>query len=285
MKYRHAYHAGNFADVHKHVALLALLESLQRKDKGYFFLDTHAGRGHYSLSSGAARASGESQQGIEALVAAARQRELPPELTRFLELVSRWRSAHGPHDYPGSALIAAAALRAQDRGEAIEIQPEEFEALRRALGRDGPVEAAHGDGYERIRPALPPRERRGLVLIDPPYEDTRGEFRAAGQALTEALTRFETGLVLLWYPIKDARDTDRWMQELARHVTRPLLAAELWVHARDSRVGLNGSGLLVANPPYQFAQRCNVWQPALLEALGSGPSGGSRVATLVSEKG
>lgn len=285
MKYRHAFHAGNFADVHKHVALLALLRALQRKEKGFFFLDTHAGRGRYALASGDARASGEAQAGAVALLAALRSGpEAAPELLDYATVIGEWRrGADARHDYPGSALIAAQVLRAQDRGAAVEIQPGEFEALRKALGRGARVAAEHGDGYQRLRALLPPSERRGLVLIDPPYEDTRGDFRAAAAAVGDALERFETCVIALWYPLKDARDTDRWLEALARQVARPTIAAELWLHPPDSRAGLNGSGLVIVNPPFQFADRCDAWQAELRRALDPGGAGGSRLVSLVGE--
>ncbi|MBV6416881.1 MAG: Ribosomal RNA large subunit methyltransferase J [Steroidobacteraceae bacterium] len=286
MKYRHAFHAGNFADVHKHVALLALLRALQRKDKGIFFLDTHAGRGRYALDSGDARTSGEAQRGVVVLLAMLREAraELAPELHDYATVIEAWRRrADARHDYPGSAVIAAEVLRPQDRGVAVEIQPGEFEALRKTLGRDARVTAEHGDGWQRLRALLPPAERRGLVVIDPPYEDTAGDFRAAEEAVRGAIERFETGVIALWYPIKDARDTDRWLGKLARGLTRPTIAAELWVHPPDSRAGLNGSGLVIVNPPFRFAERCDTWQPALAHALGAQGGGGARTIPLVGE--
>lgn len=288
MKYRHAYHAGNFADVHKHVALIALLRALQRKDKGFLFVDTHAGRGRYALDAGLARASGEAQAGAVAVLAALRDAagrdRAAPELADYAAVVDAWRrAADARHDYPGSPVIAAQLLRPQDQARAIESQPAEFEALRKALGRHSRAVAEHGDGYQRLRALLPPPSRRGLVLVDPPYEDTRGDFRAAILAAHDALTRFEGCVIAIWYPVKDARDTDRWLQELARGLPRPALAAELWVHPPDSRAGLNGSGLAIVNPPYLFADRCDAWQVALRALLDPAGTGGARVVSLVGE--
>ena len=288
MKYRHAFHAGNFADVHKHIALLALLRALQRKDKGFFYLDTHAGRGRYTLTRGDALVSNESRSGavrlLTALQDAGARRLTAPELADYVAVIEAWRrSAGAPHGYPGSPLIAAHVLRPHDRGVAVEAQPAEFEALRKALGRETRVLAEHGDGYQRLRAHLPPAERRGLVLIDPPYEDTRGDFRAAASAVHDALERFATGVVALWYPIKDGRDTDRWRDGFAQRIARPTIAAEFWMHPTDSRAGLNGSGLAIVNPPFQFADRCDVWQGELLRHLAAGVDAGSRVVSLASE--
>ncbi len=288
MKYRHAFHAGNFADVHKHVVLLALLRALQRKEKGCFFLDTHAGRGRYALDRGDALARSESRFGAARLLTALRDAEArrlaTPELVDYATVIEAWRrSAGAPHDYPGSPLIAAHVLRAQDHGVAVEAQPAEFEALRKALGRGARIQAEHADGYQRLRAHLPPAERRGLVLIDPPYEDTRGDFRAAASAIQDALERFATSVVALWYPIKDRRDTDRWHAGFAQQITRPTIAVELWMHPTDSRAGLNGSGLVIVNPPYRFADRCGAWQKELLRHLAAGTDAGSRIVSLVGE--
>lgn len=265
MKYRHAFHAGNFADVHKHVALLALLRALARKDKGFLFVDTHAGRGRYPLGD-------EARAGIVAVLPTLHNG--PDELADYAGLIDTWRATtHEPKAYPGSTLIAAQVLRAQDRGVAVELQPGEFEALRRQLGRDTRVRPQHGDGYAVLRALLPPIERRGLVLCDPPYEDRQADQRGAAVALRDALERFETGVFAIWYPIKEQRETDRWVAETARGLGREVTVAELWIHPRDSRAGLNGSGLFVVNPPFQFAERCGAWQAALVTALGAAHGG------------
>lgn len=280
MKYRHAFHAGNFADVHKHVALIALLRALSRKDKGFLYVDTHAGRGEYSLHRGDAARTGESDGGAEKLLTST-PRE--PEVIDYLNVVRDWRSKHGPHAYPGSPLIAANVLRAVDRGIAVEMQPEEFEALRSSLGRHTPLRAEHGDGLDRLRSALPPVERRGLVFIDPAYEDAREDFRQVGAAVVEALRRFETGVIAWWYPVKDARDSDRWVAEFVRTLQRPAISGELWIHPADSRAGLNGSGLMVVNPPYRFDERLQAWQTALADVLGERGQTASHVRVLRGE--
>lgn len=280
MKYRHAFHAGNFADVHKHVALVALLRALARKDKGFLFVDTHAGRGEYALHRGDAARTSEAESGAERLLAA-QARE--PEVLDYLAVLRDWRSQHGPHAYPGSPMIAASLLRDVDRGIAVEMQPEEFEALRSSLGRHTRLRAEHGDGLDRLRSALPPVERRGLLLIDPAYEDAREDFRAVSLAVGEALRRFATGVIAWWYPVKDARDTDRWVAEFVRTLERPAISGELWVHPADSRAGLNGSGLIIVNPPYRFDERLQAWQTALADTLGERGQTASHVRVLRSE--
>jgi 23S rRNA (adenine2030-N6)-methyltransferase len=289
LKYRHEHHAGNFADVHKHVTLLALLAAMRRKDKGFLYLETHAGRGAYDLSG----PPGESAAGIGRLEAQ------PPaelaggsaaeEILRYLAQVALLRREHGqPRLYPGSPLLAAGELRPQDRAVLIERLPAEARALERALfagpGRS-PEPALHitveaGDGFERLRAWLPPRERRGLTFIDPPYEESRQDFERVRHAAADALRRFRTGVMAVWYPIKDERDTAAWLAALTGELDCGLLAAELSLYPRDSRVALNGSGMLILNPPYQLAERMQGWLPRLHACLDLGHGGGASVHQL-----
>jgi 23S rRNA (adenine2030-N6)-methyltransferase len=274
-KYRHAYHAGNFADVHKHVTLSALLQALERKDKGFLYLETHAGRGAYDLDSfpeGASRAAA-----IERVLAGAPQ---CAELAAYAQSIASWRSASGnPVAYPGSPIIAAAQLRPQDRAVLIEILPKEAAVLRRAVPSPR-TQVVQADGFERLRAYLPPLERRGLTFIDPPYEQTREDFVRVEGAAQEALRRFQTGVVAIWYPIKDARDTDSWLAALHSRLTPEMLIGELWVHPRDSQVALNGSGVLILNAPYRLAERMRVWLPQLHALLDPHGAGGAAVRVL-----
>jgi 23S rRNA (adenine2030-N6)-methyltransferase len=289
LKYRHEHHAGNFADVHKHVTLLALLAALKRKDKGFLYLETHAGRGAYDLSG----PSGESATGIARLDAQsgadARWRSDVEELRTYVEriaLLRRERSA--PRLYPGSPLLAASELRPVDRVVLIEQSAPESRALERALSRSPAgaerVRVEIGDGFERLRAWLPPPERRGLTFIDPPYEESRQDFERARHAAAEALRRFHTGVVAIWYPIKDERDTAAWLAVLAGELDCELLAAELSLYPRDSRVALNGSGMLILNPPYRLAERMELWLPQLHACLDLGHGGGASVRQMLSAR-
>lgn len=276
MKYRHAYHAGNFADVHKHVTLLALLAALKRKDKGFVYLDTHAGRGLYDLTDSTAEAS----VGVERLADA--QCAAPP-LVRYLEhLAQARRAGSSMRVYPGSPWLAARELRKQDRAVCVESRPEEARMLERALRSVGTarIRVETGDGFARLRAMLPPPQRRALILIDPPYESPRREFERVRAALVDALRRFPTGVMAIWYPIKDGRDTDRWLVSVARDIEREALVSELWLYPRDSRVALNGSGMLIVNPPYQLDERLPLWLDELYRHLGGGPHGGIAVRAL-----
>ena len=292
MKYRHAFHAGNFADAHKHATLLALLRALARKDKGFLLLDTHAGRGGYDLSSSEAHRSHEADSGIERLLDVSPPAPAwPAEIADYLAVVQSFRrERHDRAAYPGSPIVALLALRPQDRAVFIESQPAEHAALREAISqsvRYAPAASAAArravaerataecaDGYERLAAWLPPIERRALVLIDPPYEDAAADQRALEQALATALARLPSAVVAVWYPIKEARATDAWLQRLVSRLPKPAdapampwLACELCVHPPDSRVGLNGSGMLVVNPPWQLGERMREWLPAMHRAL------------------
>jgi 23S rRNA (adenine2030-N6)-methyltransferase len=275
MKYRHSFHAGNFADVHKHVALLALLTALKRKDNGFLYLDTHAGRGSYDLSSPTEEAA--AGIGRFALTDHAAQ-----ELRDYAALLARYRAGRAPgQHYPGSPLLAVAALRAQDRAVLIERLAPEARALERALtaavrqrSEQPWVRVERGDGFERLRAWLPPPERRGLTFLDPPYEERQQDFMQLVAALEQGLRRFRTGVFAAWYPIKDERSTSAWRTHCAHALRAPVLASELWLYPRDARVALNGSGLLIVNPPWLILERMQLWLPELQARLAVGAGGG-----------
>jgi 23S rRNA (adenine2030-N6)-methyltransferase len=274
MKYRHQYHAGNFADVHKHVLLLEVLGALTRKDKGLLFVDTHAGRGEYELYPGDAQHPGEWQAGVARLMSGTLQH---PALTRYRELLAPGQRGASLR-YPGSPLLALRVLRAADRAVFFETQREEAGQLRK--GVDGPARARveASDGFAGMRALLPPPERRGCVLIDPPYEE-RADFARIHDASVDALQRFPAAVLQLWLPIKLRGDFDLWLAALQRAVTRPLLTSLLWLHPPDSRAALNGSALVVVNPPYLVEQAMREWLPELRALLGGPQSGCEVLAT------
>jgi 23S rRNA (adenine2030-N6)-methyltransferase len=290
MQYRHSFHAGNFADVHKHIALLALISALQKKAKGFLFLDTHAGEGLYDLAGADSRRSGESEAGITRLLAAAQQ---PPDvlaepIQEYLRAIATLRERLGStHVYPGSPLLAANAMRDADQCVFVETLAQQARALQRVVDQTAllvraPVRVVSGDGYQQLKALMPPAQRRGLVLIDPPYENPDEE-RQIATAFLEALTRFETGVYALWYPIKKQHDTDLWLARITRGIQQPVVTIEMCVTEPDSAVGLNGSGVLVINPPWQFDVDAASWQPQLHDLLGG--KSGTRVHWLVNEAG
>jgi len=274
MKYRHQYHAGNFADVHKHVLLLEILDALARKDKGFLFADTHAGRGLYDLHPGDTAHPAEWQSGA-ARVLAAEPRH--PALRRYRDLVAA--GVHGGSlRYPGSPLLALQRLRPVDRALLFETQREEAGALRKAseaADRGIRVRVEVADGFAGLRACLPPPERRGCVLIDPPYEE-REDYARVHDATVDALRRFSGAVLVLWLPVKLREDFDRWFASLRRALDRPALASLLWVHPTDSRAALNGSALVAVNPPYLVEQSMREWLPELA-GLVAGSEGGCEV--------
>lgn len=277
MNYRHAFHAGNFADVHKHIVLLGLLERLKQKPKPLFYLDTHAGRGAYDLGTQDAMRGGEWREGIARL---AGRPARSPDLLRYLQATRAVETM--PTTYPGSPLVALDALREGDRAVFVEQQPAEADALKQAMPGRRDTAVIRGDGYTALKSYLPPRENRGLVLIDPPYEaDT--EFADAERALRLGLSRWPNGVFALWYPIKAGPQAQKLNATLQASGLRKLLRTELTVRPVDSPLGLNGSGLVIANPPWKFD-----WEiaDALSEAhaaLARDGVGTSRVDWLVGE--
>ena len=274
MNYRHAFHAGNFADVHKHVVLLALLEHLHKKPKPFFFLDTHAGRGLYDLRSTEAQRGGEAQNGI------GRIRRIDPPiaaLDRYLAIVGS-----ADKTYPGSPLIAAEMLRENDRAVFVEKHPSEAAELETTVGYRKRVSVLAADGYAALKAQLPPKENRGLVLIDPPYENDT-EFSDVARALLTALTRWSNGTYCVWYPIKPGSAELRFHRALVDAGIKKILALELSVLPHDSPLGLNGSGLVIVNPPYQLDEQMRALLPQLHRALVPEQTGGVRVEWLAGE--
>ena len=265
MKYRHQYHAGNFADVHKHVLLLEVLDALLRKDQGFLFVDTHAGRGEYQLHPGDAAHPAEWQSGAGRLLAQAPRHAA---LTRYRDVVAP--GVRGASlIYAGSPLLAARLLRPVDRAVFFETQRDEAGQLRKSLASAARIRVESTDGFAGLRSLLPPPERRGCVLIDPPFEE-RADYTHVHDSMVDALERFPTAVLVSWLPLKLRADFDHWFASLGRALTRPALASLLWVHAPDSRAALNGSALVVVNPPYLLDQGMREWLPELRELLGAG---------------
>jgi 23S rRNA (adenine2030-N6)-methyltransferase len=276
MNYRHAFHAGNHADVFKHVALLALCDALCAKPAPLFALDTHAGAGVYLLGGDEAARTGEAEDGIGRLLAATAAHGRPADTTiaRYLDAVAACRTATGEAEaYPGSPWLLAHALRAQDRIACCELREEEAALLKRALIGDARVAVHARDGYAAIGALLPPKadgERfgRGLVLIDPPYEAQLAEFDTALSALRTGLARWPQAVYALWYPIKRRAGLMPFYRAAAALPAKSTLLCELLVRADDSPLRMNGSGLLILNAPWRFEEQLRQSLTALEHALG-----------------
>lgn len=269
MHYRHAFHAGNFADVLKHVLLVGLLDSLSRKDKPWCFIDTHAGSGHYDLASDDADRTGEWREGIGRL-----QRDggaVPPMASRYLDLVGWAEQGAAARDlkhsrvYPGSPAFAARMARAGDRLVCCEQMP----AIAAQLRAHVPEAQVHvRNGYE-AHGLLPPKEKRGLVLVDPPFE-SRSEFDDGSDFLAQAVKRFATGVYAFWYPIKNRHDVERFLRRARRDTGAPSLSCTL-ENGAPGEGQMRACGLLILNPPFGFADEAREALAWLSPRLAQGP--------------
>jgi 23S rRNA (adenine2030-N6)-methyltransferase len=282
LKYRHACHAGNFADVVKHVVLVALLSRLTEKDRPLFYLDTHAGRARYDLESRDSAA--EAARGILKL-AAADPKGMPAPIRRYLELVRGFdpQNETALKIYPGSPCIAAALLRPDDHAALCDILPGEAQLLAREFHGDRRFGVHCRDGFESLAALLPPREKRGLVLIDPPYEEQLTDLERVADALVSTSERWAQGVLAAWYPIKLAAPIARFHRRLVDACVKRVLAVELCVHPDDSRAGLNGSGILLVNPPWKVDSDLRAALPALHAILAPAGAGRWRVDWLAGE--
>ena len=281
MNYRHAFHAGNHADVLKHVVLLGVLEALERKQAPFFVLDTHAGRGQYLLQGEQSDRTGEARGGIFRLFVL---RGLPPLVQHYLRRVQADNPVGALVNYPGSPLLAAQARRALDRLVACELQPDEARALGHLFERDGRVQVLARDGYGAVKALLPPKERRGVVLIDPPYEAQDDEFPRILESLRDGLERWPTGIFAVWYPIKRRRSVLPFLRKAAALPVKSSLVAEVMVRPDDSPLRLNGSGMLVLNPPWKLDLALAQALPELAKLMGE-DGASSRLEWLKREEG
>jgi 23S rRNA (adenine2030-N6)-methyltransferase len=272
MNYRHAYHAGNFADCFKHALLVALLDSFARKPTPFFVLDTHAGAGRYDLEAEAARRTAEAATGIWRLLQCS-----PQPLGRYLGLVEQLGL------YPGSPVLIRAVLRESDRLACSELHPEDARILRRQFRHDPQVEVHERSGWEALGAMLPPKEKRGLVFIDPPFE-ARDEFLTLTDGLRRGHGRFRHGVFAAWYPVKQMAAVRDFHGRVATSGVRDIVAVEIHLRDTTNPDRLNGCGLIVINPPYQFEKQALSIATAVLDGLGDNELGaGTAVIRLADE--
>ena len=280
MNYRHIYHAGNFSDVFKHNLLISLLEHLKHKETPFCYLETHAGAGEYDLLSGPAMKTMEFQNGVGKLMKVS---SIPLLLKKYVELILHVNKNHEPLTYyPGSPCLASHLLRTQDRGIFIELHPEEFSCLKKTFLRKPNIAVHRLDGYQGLKAFLPPKEKRGMVLIDPPFEQTQ-EFDQLITGLNTAYQRWSHGIFALWYPIKERKDIYTFHRKLKDLQIRKMLVVELCVFPDNSSLRLNGSGMVIVNPPWQWDQHIKVLLSALLPLLSDDPHKKVEVKWLVEE--
>jgi len=284
MNYRHAFHAGNFADVIKHIALARILTYLHDKPAAFRVIDTHAGAGLYDLTSSEAERGGEWRTGIARLMQARLSEEVMTLVAPYLDIVRAFNPHRDLTAYPGSPLVTRALLRPQDRLVACELEPNARRQLIGALYNDKQARVVDLDGWTALPAFVPPNERRGLVLIDPPFE-SRDEFTRLADGFSAAHAKWPTGIYMLWYPAKDRRATD----SLADHVARVAnagsqdarcLRVEFSVAPQTADSGLMSAGLLIVNPPWTLADELRAILHELEKPLGLGGAGRFRVETL-----
>ena len=267
MNYRHIYHAGNFADVIKHIVLMRVLDYLKQKDKAFFVLDTHAGIGLYDLDADQARRTAEADDGIARVMAHA---DTAPDAVRaYVDLVRGFNRGDEWRTYPGSPAITHSLIRDQDRMVVNELHPDDVVTLDYNMGRDGRVRVEHMDAYQAIKALLPPPERRGMVLVDPPFEVT-DEFARMTKALVDAHKRWATGVYAFWYPIKDPRVIARWHNDLADTGIPKIMAVDFMIRPASDPTRLNGSGLVLVNAPWTLESELNTILPWLVSTLTNG---------------
>jgi 23S rRNA (adenine2030-N6)-methyltransferase len=269
MNYRHGFHAGNFADVLKHAVLMRILTHLNAKDKPWRVIDTHAGAGRYDLGSDEALKTHEWRDGVARLD----QAPLSPMVETLLEpwrgALAAARARHGAEAYPGSPWLCRHAMRADDRLIAAELHETTYRRLVQALGRDERCKALAIDGWTALRANVPPKERRGLVLIDPPFEE-KDEFATLAGEFIAAHRKWPTGIYALWYPIKDERAVEQLFDAILDAGIGRLLRLEIDVDRPGAAGGLSATGMLIVNPPWLLAQEAEILLPALCERLAQG---------------
>ena len=270
MNYRHAYHAGNFADVVKHVILSRIVEYLKRKDQAFRVIDTHAGIGLYDLRGTEAGKTSEWTGGISRVFDAVEKGEIPAAaielLQPYLDVVRAVNNGKELRHYPGSPLLTRHLLRKQDRLSALELHPQDAKRLAKLFDGDYQARVIELDGWLSLGAHMPPKEKRGLVLVDPPFE-IEGEFDRLVDGLVKAYKRFPGGTYALWYPVKDRKETERFSKRLRETEIPKIMRIELAIRAPSLEPRLDGTGMIVVNPPYTLESEMQTLLPCLTKLL------------------
>ncbi|MEI4483708.1 MULTISPECIES: 23S rRNA (adenine(2030)-N(6))-methyltransferase RlmJ [unclassified Phyllobacterium] len=276
MNYRHAYHAGNFADVVKHIILTRIVLYLQRKEQAFRVMDTHAGIGRYDLKGTEAGKTGEWVNGVGRLMGAKLNPQVAELLAPYLDIIRAENVDGQMRHYPGSPLIVRHLLRKQDRLSALELHPQDAKLLAEVFEGDFQTRVTELDGWLALGAHLPPKEKRGLVLIDPPFE-VGGEFDRLVEGLARAHKRFSGGTFALWYPVKDIQQLRRFTDMLADTGIPKILRTELMIRAPSAEPRLDGTGMIIVNPPFTLEAELQTILPALSKILSDEPNAGFRV--------
>ncbi|MCT4715750.1 23S rRNA (adenine(2030)-N(6))-methyltransferase RlmJ [Enterobacteriaceae bacterium H18W14] len=279
LSYRHSFHAGNHADVLKHTVQSLILESLKEKEKPFLYLDTHAGAGRYKLSGEHAERTGEYLEGIARIW---QQDDLPEELEPYISAVKAFNQSGQLRYYPGSPLIARHLLREQDSLQLTELHPSDFPLLRSEFQKDNRARVERADGYTQLKSKLPPASRRGLILIDPPYE-IKTDYQDVVKGISEGYKRFATGTYALWYPVVLRQQIKRMIRELEETGIRRILQIELAVRPDSDQRGMTASGMIVINPPWKLEQQMANVLPWLHKTLVPAGTGSTTLSWIVPE--
>lgn len=279
LSYRHSFHAGNHADVLKHTVQSLIIESLKEKEKPFLYLDTHAGAGRYKLSGEHSERTGEYLEGIARIW---QQDDLPAELEAYISAVKALNHSGQLRYYPGSPLIARHLLREQDSLQMTELHPSDFPLLRSEFQKDNRARVERTDGYTQLKSKLPPVSRRGLVLIDPPYE-IKTDYQAVVTGINEGHKRFATGVYALWYPVVLRQQIKRMVRELQETNIRNILQIELLVRPDSDQRGMTGSGMIVINPPWKLEKQMENVLPWLHKTLVPAGTGSTSMTWVVPE--
>ncbi|MGM7529389.1 23S rRNA (adenine(2030)-N(6))-methyltransferase RlmJ [Proteus mirabilis] len=279
LSYRHSFHAGNHADVLKHIVQTLIIESLKEKEKPFLYLDTHAGAGRYQLTNAHATRTGEYLEGIARLW---QQEEVPELILPYLEAVGSLNTSDELRYYPGSPLLAAKLLREQDLLMLTELHPTDFPLLRTEFSRDKRVRVCREDGFGQLKSKLPPASRRGFALIDPPYE-LKQDYSAVVKGIVEGYKRFATGTYAIWYPVVHRQQIKRMLKELEATGIRKILQIELAVKPDSDQLGMTASGMIVINPPWKLASQMASILPWLHKTLVPEGTGHALVEWVVPE--
>ncbi len=281
LSYRHAFHAGNHADVLKHATLALLIQYLKKKDKPFSYLDTHSGAGIYDLTGDWAQKRAEYKDGIARLW---QQKAQFPELSDYFSTISALNQGDELKLYPGSPKVASALTRDNDTLELIELHSQEIGFLKQNMGRSNHIAMHHRDGFEGLVAMTPPKIKRGMVLIDPPYE-IKEDYQKVVKTVVKAHNKWNNGIYAIWYPIlaDKINRSKKMLDAFAASGIRRTLVAELWAEQAAEDWGMHGSGMLIVNPPWQLDEQLEALCPRLAKELSQGKGSGSRVEWLVGE--
>lgn len=279
LSYRHSFHAGNFADVLKHAVEVLIIEALKQKPAPFIYHDTHSAAGRYSLSSEHATKTAEYVDGIGRIW---QQNEVPEELLPYIDVIKQMNTKGALKHYPGSPLVARALLREQDRMQMTELHPADSERLQQEFHRDRQARVYQQDAYQGMKALLPPKEKRGLILLDPSYE-IKTEYRQVVKEIAQAYRRFATGIYALWYPVIDRHTIDRLHRDFVGTGIKKILVIELCVKGDTEERGMTGTGMVVINPPWKLVSQMESLLPWLTEELAQDSDASYSLSWLVPE--